>query len=356
MGKTALFSSTPVCRSGRPRTRLFVLPTAFVLVLALCPLLMAQSSSGPDWSQARSALGFQGQTQGNVLKISFVRQETITVQGKTVPPALVLEGFIAEQFAGRNATGSQALVFGEFPVRDEEVENFKTALVRAGVNVSALHNHELQDVPPFKYVHIEAFGDAAQLSKGIRAALDSTRASYKDISSEDEKTAPGETETKNIMPSDAMVEGREGIIDVELDRKDAFTSCAASITSRNGAGQQETLSGDLGAGALAACETAGRGRIDVEKGAVAFSDITINWQGGSGDVDADLSLRANEVNPVLSYLEQNGFRLSALHNHTLTVKPDIFFLHMSSSGDVLKALRALRSAWNATGGRSTTGR
>jgi hypothetical protein len=54
----------------------------------------------------------------------------------------------------------------------KEVEPVLSALRRAGIEVTALHNHMLDDQPRTFFVHFWANEDAVKLARGIRAALD----------------------------------------------------------------------------------------------------------------------------------------------------------------------------------------
>lgn len=340
---------------GNRRTRRQLLHSSFLPGLALFAVALfagtaAAQTSSVDWSGVQAALRFQGMTSGNQLTVNFLDQESITVNGTSIPPAMVLEGYVAFQASGTGSGTPQALVFGEFPVREEKIEAFKTALVQAGVDISALHNHVIQETPRFKFFHIEAFGNAQTIATAVRAALDATGKNFKDITNENDTSIAGFSQVKSSMPSDAKVLGREGVIDVELDRKESYTSCEPAISSLNST-SSSGLNGDLNAAAFTACRN-GTGQTTVEPSDVAFSDINVDWQNGSGEVDADLSLLENEVNPAIKSLEQNGYKITALHNHALTVRPELLFLHMSNQGDVVKALQALRAVWNATGGRT----
>jgi hypothetical protein len=46
------------------------------------------------------------------------------------------------------------------------------ALRENNIDVTALHNHMLDDQPRLFFMHFWANGDAASLAKGLRAALD----------------------------------------------------------------------------------------------------------------------------------------------------------------------------------------
>jgi hypothetical protein len=56
----------------------------------------------------------------------------------------------------------------------------------------------------------------------------------------------------------------------------------------------------------------------------------INFQAAdSGNVatTGDFVLIADEVNPVISALQEHNFQVTALHSHMLTEQPRLFFMH-----------------------------
>jgi hypothetical protein len=58
----------------------------------------------------------------------------------------------------------------------------------------------------------------------------------------------------------------------------------------------------------------------------------------------DRVLTANEVNPVLRVLRENGIEVTALHNHMLNDEPRLFFMHFWANDDVTKLTAALKAA------------
>jgi hypothetical protein len=75
----------------------------------------------------------------------------------------------------------------------------------------------------------------------------------------------------------------------------------------------------------------------------------INWaafvkSGSSSVVYGDLALLDEEINPVISKLEEEGIELSALHNHLLHENPRIMYIHFTGRGDEVAMAQALRDA------------
>jgi hypothetical protein len=55
-------------------------------------------------------------------------------------------------------------------------------------------------------------------------------------------------------------------------------------------------------------------------------------------------LTANEVNPVLQALRENGIEVTAIHNHMLEDQPRLFFMHFWANDDAEKLARGLKAA------------
>ena len=68
----------------------------------------------------------------------------------------------------------KAAITGDFVLLYSEVNPVIKALRQNGIQVTALHNHMLQEEPRLFFVHLWANDDAVKLAKGLRAALDKT--------------------------------------------------------------------------------------------------------------------------------------------------------------------------------------
>ena len=58
----------------------------------------------------------------------------------------------------------------------------------------------------------------------------------------------------------------------------------------------------------------------------------------------DLVVLEEEVNPVISKLEERGLELSALHNHLLHETPRVMYIHFVGRGDEVELARGVREA------------
>lgn len=74
-----------------------------------------------------------------------------------------------------------------------------------------------------------------------------------------------------------------------------------------------------------------------------------NWaafkkSGDSAITYGDLVLLEDELNPVISKLEERGIEISALHNHLIHENPRIFYIHFMGCGGEVELAKRLREA------------
>lgn len=65
-------------------------------------------------------------------------------------------------------------------------------------------------------------------------------------------------------------------------------------------------------------------------------------------ITGDFVLVAREVNPVIRVLRENGIEITAIHSHSLTDEPRLFYLHFWANDDALTLAHGLRAALDQT--------
>jgi hypothetical protein len=109
-------------------------------------------------------LGSKGRSAGGLVQYLYRRPETIRDRGMPI----VAGTAIAFQPLG----GSRAATTGDFALLAGEVGPIVHALLANGIEVTALHNHMLNEEPRLFYVHFWAVGDATMLARKLRPAVD----------------------------------------------------------------------------------------------------------------------------------------------------------------------------------------
>jgi hypothetical protein len=121
-----------------------------------------------DTAKIDEALGRKGRVNGGIYAVSVPRATTPKDEGMEVPEAMGSATAINFQPTG----GGKAAITGDFVMIATEVNPVVKALRENGIEVTALHNHMLNDEPRLFFMHFWANDDAAKLAKGLRAALD----------------------------------------------------------------------------------------------------------------------------------------------------------------------------------------
>lgn len=77
-------------------------------------------------------------------------------------------------WAAFQGTPERTAVAGDFTMLENEVAPVIKALIENGIEVVAVHNHMVHEQPKIFFLHYWGIGNAEQLAKGLRAALDQT--------------------------------------------------------------------------------------------------------------------------------------------------------------------------------------
>jgi Domain of Unknown Function (DUF1259) len=126
---------------------------------------------GLDAGAIEQALGRSGRDiGGGVFQVTAPRAEAITEMGTPLLPAMGVTTVMNFQ----STPEGKAAITGDFVLLDKEVNPVARALRQHGIDVTAIHNHGLQDSPRLFYMHFWANDDAATLARGLKAALDLT--------------------------------------------------------------------------------------------------------------------------------------------------------------------------------------
>jgi hypothetical protein len=121
-----------------------------------------------DQKEIEKTLGHTGKLNAGVLQFGIPRPFPIRMHGVVLPPAMGMATAINFQPLAEGAATT-----GDFVVREEELAPLLKALRHHNLEVTAIHNHMLNDEPRMVFVHFWAEGDPLELARSLRAALDS---------------------------------------------------------------------------------------------------------------------------------------------------------------------------------------
>jgi hypothetical protein len=120
-----------------------------------------------DTAAIDQTLGAKGTNNGGVYQFGIPRAEPIKDNGMNVPPPMGSANAINFQPTG----GGKAAITGDFVLIASEVNPVLKTLREHGIEVTAIHNHMLDDQPRLYFMHFWANDDAKKLAKGLKAAL-----------------------------------------------------------------------------------------------------------------------------------------------------------------------------------------
>lgn len=123
-----------------------------------------------DTDAIDAALGTEGSWYEGVYKVIFRRRETITDDGRVLPPGLGATTALIFQPLG----GGRAALAGDFVMVADEVDDVLRILRGNGIDLVVLHNHGLRDEPRLFFTHLWATGNAPALARALRPAVDAT--------------------------------------------------------------------------------------------------------------------------------------------------------------------------------------
>jgi Domain of Unknown Function (DUF1259) len=264
----------------------------------LLTLLLATPISvyaqGLDTAQIDEALGRSGQKIGDVYKFGFPRTDLhVTVHGLAIKPGLALGSWAA--FTG---TDSNAMVMGDLVLLESELNPVVEKLRAAGFEISAVHNHLIDETPHVMYVHYMGHGPASQIAASLRAALAVSKTPLtKPTPATDESAPDWAAALEKGMGRKGTY--KAGVLSYGVPRADAISSGGMTIAPAAGVAE------------------------------------AINFQAadaGNVATTGDFVLTAAEVNPVISELQVHHILVTALHSHMLTEEPRLFFMHFWATG------------------------
>jgi len=121
-----------------------------------------------DTAALDQILGAKGNNNGGVYGYGIRRGDPVTDSGMTVPASMGSAIGVNFQPTGNG----KAAITGDFVLLGSELESVLKALRENGIEVTAIHNHMVDEQPRLFFVHFWANDDAKKLAQGLKAALD----------------------------------------------------------------------------------------------------------------------------------------------------------------------------------------
>lgn len=261
-----------------------------------------------DSEALNNVFGKKGMVSGNVYKISYPRTDLkVEINGFKVAPGLALGSW-----AGIIQMHDGAMMMGDLVLLDTEVPKAVKKLVEEGLQVTAIHNHLINEKPAIKYVHFHGTGDAITLAKEIKAVWEVTG-------------TPLTGQTK-AQPENKKFDW-------------------SKVTAILGSGKEN---GNLLQYAFPRKEKLTESGMEMPPSIGMATSINLQMDGNRAAITGDFVLLADEVNPVVKALTENGITVTAIHNHMLNDEPRLFMMHFWAVGEPETLAKGLKAALDKT--------
>jgi len=284
----------------------------FVLLSLSLALTGTSAPQNSQWKAVDTAMGRQGQDQPDgAHRFAMPRSDLkVTANGVEIKP-----GFALGSWAAFQTMGNHSDVMGDLVLTDAEVGPVMQKLVDSGIEITALHNHLLNESPHIMYMHIHGQGDAVKLATSLHDALALSK-------------TPAAAPAPSGQPPD-----------LGFDAKQLDSIMGQSGKNNNGIYQYS----------VPRAEKITDGGMTVPNSLGITTGI--NFQptgGGKAAITGDFVMIGKEVNPVIKALRQNGIAVTALHSHMLDDQPRLYFMHFWANDDAMKLAKGLRAALDQT--------
>jgi hypothetical protein len=261
-----------------------------------------------DSTALNNVFGKKGSVQGNIYKISYPRSDLkVKVGDFSVAPGLALGSWV-----GILKMENESMMMGDLVLLDSEVPKVITKLVEENLDITAIHNHLINETPNIKYIHFHGSGNAVQLAEKIKAVLAVTATPL---------TPPAvQAKTKNIDWS-------------------KVTAILGTTGKQNGMLLQYSFPRN---------EKLTESGMEMPPSMGMATAINFQMDGNRAAITGDFVLLPDEVNPVVKALTANGIMPTAIHSHMLHDEPRLFMMHFWAVGELEKLATGLKAALDKT--------
>ena len=285
--------------------------------MIFCSYSFAQQN---DWSSVEKIFGKKGTVQDNVFKISYPRSDLkVKIGDFAVAPGFALGSWIGFINMSKRMNmqdheadmSNKAMMMGDLVLLDTEVPGVLKKLVEVNLKITAIHNHLINESPNVKYVHFSGSGDRVKLAEAIKSVLTVTGTPL---------TPPQPPAQTNIDWSKVeAVLGTTGkhngmLLQYSFPRKEKLKESGMIMPPYIG----------------------------------MATAINFQRDGDKAAITGDFVLLADEINPAIKILIDNGITPTALHNHMIHDEPRLFMMHFWAIDDPEKLAKALQQVLTTT--------
>lgn len=275
-----------------------------ITLLSLSLLCIYYSFSQIDSTALNNVFGKKGTVTGNVYKVSYPRSDLkVKVGDFSVAPGLALGTWV-----GIINMGDNSMMMGDLVLLDSEVPKVIDKLTQEGLEITAIHNHLINEIPAVKYIHYHGEGNATELAQKIKAVLQVTATPLTPPAPQNQTQTPDWSKVTAILGATGKQNGMLLLYTFPRNEK----------TMESG--------------------------MEMPPSMGMATAINFQMDGSRAAITGDFVMLSDEVNNVIKALVANGIMPTALHSHMLHDEPRLFMMHFWAVGDPVKLATGLKAA------------
>ena len=275
-----------------------------VIFLFVAALFAVNSFSQIDSTALNNVFGKKGTVTGNVYKVSFPRSDLkVKVGDFNVAPGLALGTWV-----GIIQMEGHAMIMGDLVLLDAEVPKVINKLMEENLEVTAIHNHLINETPAVKYIHYHGEGNATELAQKIKAVLEVTATPLTVPAAQNQTQTPDWSKVTAILGTSGKQNGM--LLQYSFPRNEKLTESGMEMPPSIG----------------------------------MATSINFQMNRDKAAITGDFVLLADEVNPVVKALTENGITPTAIHSHMLKDEPRLFMMHFWAVDNPEKLAKGLQAA------------
>ena len=275
------------------------------------------SGASPFWEstirEIEHIIQAQGMVSNGVFSIGIDRNDipNVTLRGVPIKPAFEINGDLNFQDLG----GGRAVMNSDLALKAHELDPFIDQLLLHDIVFQAEHQHFYDFDPLVWFIHFRAAGNAVDLAKAVKAALNVTSTPFPQTLPKNPTTPLPAKEIGKILGAMPSI-GSDGVVTYNVPRA-----------------EQITLGG-----------------IHINPYLNVSAPIVFQPYGGGQNAAAvpDFGLIASEINNVVGVMRRQGWDIGCLYNQETDEFPQLFFSHQFKVGNSIELAHEIRNGLNRT--------
>lgn len=283
--------------------------TSLFLSSLLAGPISAQVPSDAAWQEVATILQTRPADGGGYVRYNLPRADLqVRIGDVMITAPLALTGW-----AGFAGSPDSSTVMGDLVVTEKELHPVIAELAKQSIDVTAIHNHLVGELPHVMYVHFHVFGRANDIAHRLEAVIRLTGT-----------PRPVASAVASPLAIDSAA------VFKALGKRGKATGALAQVSFQLVVGTV-TMHGRTVAPAL------GYGSP------INILQVSANRAVATGD----FAVTASQLQPLLQALAQGGITATAVHSHMVGEQPALYFVHFWGDASLPELLSHLRAAIDA---------